>query len=280
VAALKESGGDPARIVLIGHPVAHSLSPLFQNAAIRAAGINAVYEAVDVRPDGLDSEFELLRRIGAAGNVTVPYKRRVHDMCDLLGERAQRTGAVNTFTVREGKLVGDNTDVGGFNSAVHLLLGRKPAGERVAVLGAGGAAAAVLAAIENWPGSSVTLWNRSESRLAEIRARFPAVPCTTDDVQTVLDGATLIVNATSAGLREGEFPCDPAHLPAGAAVLDLVYGAGSTAFLEASRKRGLRASDGREMLLEQGALAFVQWFGREPDRMVMRRALEGGTVGG
>ena len=119
----------PGRLVLLGHPVAHSLSPAFQNAALEAASIPIRYEALDVAGHDLDRVVASLRAEDTWGNVTVPYKERMRDACDVVTSVAERASAVNTFWVDgTGRLVGDNTDVGGFSAAVFTLLGESPHG--------------------------------------------------------------------------------------------------------------------------------------------------------
>ena len=265
----------PGRLVLLGHPVAHSLSPLFQNAALRQAGIPLEYEAVDVAPADLADTLGRLRSIAAAGNVTIPHKEAVAAHCEELTAVARRAQAVNTFWFANSRLIGDNTDVGGFEAAARELLG--PNGLRgvrsVAVIGAGGSAAAVLAAVERWPGVRARVSGRTHDRARSLCARFAElatpVPSTTDAVR----GADLVVNATPVGLADDALPIDPALLAPGAAVIDLVYRRGATALVRAARRLGLRATDGMTVLLEQGALAFERWFGIAPDRQAMREAL-------
>jgi shikimate dehydrogenase len=254
-------------LVLLGHPVAHSLSPRFQSAALRAAGLDVAYTALDVTADALKETVRQLIADGAAGNVTVPHKANVVRLCDRLTPVAERVGAVNTFWVDGQNLVGDNTDVGGFAAACHSPVA---SGGRVAVLGAGGAAAAVLAAIAEWPGVKVRVWNRGAERARVLAGRFGAQAVAT--VEEALDRSSLVVNATSIGLDGVSQPIDVARLPQGADVIDLVYGPNETPWVRAARAAGHRAMDGLAMLIEQGALAFERWFGMAPDRDAMWRA--------
>ncbi len=262
----------PGRLVLLGHPVAHSLSPRFQNAALAAAGIPLRYEAIDVAPNALDSQLAQLRTQRAAGNATVPHKARVAAACDTLTPLAERAGAVNTFWMNGDELIGDNTDVGGFSAAVTQLLGAAPQRITVGIIGAGGAAAAVLTAVESWSGCRAFVYNRTLARADALCALFRPVARQIDDTAAMTE-AQLVVNATSIGLHDDAFPLDIGLLGAGAAVLDLVYRAGETAWVRAARASGHPALDGLPMLIEQGALAFERWFGREPDRDVMWRAV-------
>jgi shikimate dehydrogenase len=266
----------PSRLVLLGHPVAHSLSPAFQNAALRSAGIPLTYEALDVAPSALEETLRALVRQGAAGNVTVPHKEAVARACDRLEALAGRTGAVNVFwTDDPGALVGDNTDVGGFDAAVRALLGRAPRELRVGLVGAGGSAAAVLAAVERWPGATASVWSRTSDRATALVARFASVARAASSLDEVVRQADLVVHATPVGMADDALPFDVALLRDDAALVDLVYRRGETALVCAARARGLLACDGLPMLVEQGALAFERWFGVEPDREAMWRAVRG-----
>lgn len=267
----------PARLVLLGHPVGRSLSPTFQNAALRAAGIPLRYEALDLEPGEFDGCVDRLVADGAAGNVTVPYKERMRERCDELTPLAARVGAVNVFWVDDDRrLVGDNSDVGGFNAAVLELLGQSPHGITVGVLGAGGAAAAVLAAVESWAGCDAHVYNRTPERAAHLCARFRSIARPIDDVG-VIAGAQLVVNATSVGLHDDAMPLDPALVAPDSAVLDLVYRRGETPWVRALKARGHRAHDGLGMLIEQGALAFETWFGVPANRGAMWASVRDGA---
>jgi shikimate dehydrogenase len=264
----------PVRFLLLGHPVRHSLSPRIQSAALEAAGIRGTYEALDIEPDAFEETLAGLRRPHVGGNVTVPFKERMRDACDELSPLARRVGAVNTWWVEpDGRLVGDNTDVPGFDAAVRELLATDapPRDLSVGVLGAGGVAAAVLAAAESWPGSVVHVYNRTPERARVLCERFGPTVQSVDDIGVVA-GADLVVNATSIGLSSDAFPIDVGLLAPTAAVLDLVYRRGGTPFVRELRSRGRRAMDGLTMLVEQAAFAFERWFGVKPDRSAMWQA--------
>lgn len=263
----------PGRLVLLGHPVRHSLSPRFQNAALRAAGIPLTYEALDVPPAELAEVLRQLRASRAAGNVTVPHKAAVAAACDAHTGIATRTGAVNTFWCDDGRLVGDNTDVAGFRALALSVLGQEPADAVVALLGAGGGAAAVCAAVESWTGARVVVHARGRERAEALRDRFPGLVRLASSPIEAMRGATVVVNATPVGLQGDAFPVPVSQLPDDAAVMDLAYRPGQTPWILAARQAGYRAADGLEMLIAQGAEAFERWFGRAPDRDVMRQAL-------
>lgn len=262
----------PKRLVLLGRFLGHSLSPRFQNAALEAAQLRLRYETVDIPASAIDDTLEALANQEAAGNVTVPHKQAVFARCDRLTRLAERAEAVNTFWFEHGELVGDNTDVAGFNVAARQLLEMEPRELTIGVLGAGGAASAVLTAAETWPKCRILVHNRTAERAAALCARFSSV-ARSADVEELAREADLVVNATTVGLRDDSLPIDPAQLRSTALVLDLVYRPGETAWVRLSRDRGLRAADGLAMLIEQGAAAFERWFGFPPDRDVMWRSV-------
>ena len=268
----------PGRLVLVGHPVAHSLSPALQNAALRHAGLPISYEAIDVPPDALDGTLRRLISARAGGNVTIPHKEAVARQCARLDAIAQRVNAVNTFRVADdGVLEGTNTDVGGFD-ALAREVGALHSGARVAVLGAGGSAAAVLAALERWSGATVSLFNRTTTRAAALAEHFPIVTSVAPSAEEAVKAATVVVNATSLGLHPKDpFPVSIDSLRPDAAVIDLVYRPHETAWVRAARQGGHAAVDGLCVLLEQGALAFEWWFDIAAPRDVMRDAVRAST---
>ena len=265
----------PGRLVLLGRSLSHSLSPRFQNAALahEQIGGGLHYEVLDIPLSALDSTLESLSSVNGAGNVTVPYKERVFERCDRLTPLARRVGAVNTFWFERGELVGDNTDVGGVQHAVVQLMGETPRASIIGLLGAGGAAAAVLAAAEGWPDCKVLVVNRTPERADVLSARFSAL-AERSDADRLAREANLVINATSVGLRDDdELPISPDRLRKDASLLDLVYRPGETAWVRTARESGRRAADGLTMLVEQGALAFERWFGVPPNREVMWAAV-------
>ena len=263
----------PKRLVLVGRSLGHSLSPTFQNAALRHAMLPLRYETLDIPASTLDDALQDLATQDAAGNVTVPHKQAVFSRCDRLMAPASRAGAVNTFWFERGELIGDNTDVAGFDAAARRLLERSPARLTIGLIGAGGVAGAVLTAIEAWPECRVLVSNRTVERAAALCARFSSF-AQPSDADAVAREADLVVNATTIGLRDGDFPIDPSRLRPSAMALDIVYRRGETPWVHAVRARGLRAMDGLVMLIEQGAAAFERWFGFPPDRDVMWRSVQ------
>jgi shikimate dehydrogenase len=265
-------------IALLGDPVAHSLSPHFQNAAIRARGLNAVYVALRTGAESLPGLLRGIALAGGAGNVTVPHKRAAASVLDEASGSVRATGACNTFWSEDGRVYGDNTDVAGFRAAARLLLGAEPSGARVLVLGAGGAARAVLVGLEAAGASDVDLVNRTPASAAALAADVgrgrTKVRTLHGKPPPALPAYDLVVNATPLGLRaEDPDPLPVESLRAGTPVLDLVYRPGGTAWVRRLRERGHPAEDGTEMLVQQGAAAFEKWWGAPAPLAEMRAAL-------
>jgi shikimate dehydrogenase len=262
----------PPRLVLLGHPVSHSISPRFQNAALRAASIPLVYEALDVDPEAIDAALAMLARERAAGNVTIPLKELVAARCARRSPLAERVGAVNVYWHENGELVGDNSDVGGAEVIMRALLADTPP-QRMALIGAGGSAAAVLCAAERCGFGEVRVYNRNMDRAKQVAQRVGGVVQAVASMEEALAGADLVVNATPVGLHGGDMPVPVRMLPDGCAVFDLAYQQTETPWVTAARAAGHRAADGLGMLVEQGAIAFRMWFGVEPDRTAMWQAI-------
>lgn len=266
---------------LLGDPVSHSLSPKFQNAALRALGLDGVFVALRCTADDLPGLLRGIARAGGGGNVTVPHKAIAAATVERPSEAVRRTGACNAYWLQDGAVHGDNTDVAGALDAVRTLLGRSPAGARVLLLGAGGAASAAVCALADAGAERIVVANRTGERADALAERFRGPGVRIDTVGSVeeLMGERfdLAINSTSLGLKSTDpLPFDPdAPGPAIGAALDLVYAPAETAWVHAMRARGLPAADGKEMLIGQGAAAFRRWWGVEPPLDVMRAALAG-----
>jgi len=262
---------------LVGDPVIHSFSPVIQNAALEDLGLDGVYVALRaVSPDEMAAVMRGLARAGGGGNVTLPYKEKAATVLDVPSQDVRRTGACNTFWYEDGKIHGDNTDVQGFARALEAFLGDPPAGYRVLVLGAGGSARACLVALMDGGVEEVHLVNRTRDRARAVARRIGGERVRVLDDRTAATGKAydLVVNTTRLGLdSEDPLPLELDLLERAGAVVDLVYGDGPTPFVDGARERGIRAADGTEMLVHQGAVAFERWWGREPSLEVMRAAL-------
>ena len=282
----------PIRLGVFGDPVAHSLSPDMQNAALCACEIDAQYARFHIRPNELKSALRFLRNLDFAGvNLTVPHKIAGFGQIDEADEFASRAGSVNTIRLRDKKLVGSNTDGEGFLRAIRAEFSVDVRDLRVIIIGAGGGTGRAIAwqcALENC--ERLVLVNRTQEKANAIReqlrpffmearvlgpaARLEAIPWEESAIRTQLADTDLIVNATPLGMNSSDPPAVPARLLAPHhMVFDCVYGPSKTALLRAAEQAGERSVNGISMLQHQGALSFSIWFDREPPIDAMREAL-------
>lgn len=251
-----------------GWPVAHSRSPQMQNAALAAVGLSDWrYLRLPLPPELFEETVRALPAAGFRGvNVTIPHKHAARALADEMTVAAQAIGAANTLTFEDGRIQADNTDAPGLIAAI----GEPVNGRSALVLGAGGAGRAAAWALRT-AGAQVSVWNRTPERAAELAGAL-GVRAVTDP-----EAADIVVNCTSVGLRSGDdpfkaLPIEADELGAGSLVVDLVYRAGGTRFLEAAGTRGARVVDGLEVLVAQGAASFERWTGMEAPREAMRAA--------
>ena len=291
----REIAGDiepPVRLGVFGDPVAHSLSPQMQNAALGACDIHMQYARFHIRANELRSALLFLSRLDFVGiNLTVPHKIAAFTQIDEADESATRAGAVNTIRVRDGKLIGSNTDGEGFLRSIRTQFSIDLRDLRVMIIGAGGGTGHAVAwqcALENC--ERLVLVNRtlekanalaeqlrpffSGPRVLGPTARIEAVAWDEWAMRMQLADIDLIVNATPLGMN----PSDPAPIPARLLaphhiVFDCVYGSSKTALLRAAEEAGARGANGLSMLLYQGALSFSLWFNREAPIEAMRAAV-------
>jgi shikimate dehydrogenase len=280
------------RLGVFGDPVAHSLSPQMQNAALRAFEINMQYARFHIRPNELRAALGFVRELDFVGiNLTVPHKIAGLTQIDMADESASRCGAVNTVRLHDEKLFGSNTDAEGFSRAIRSEFSIDLRDLRVMILGAGGGTGHAMAwqcALENC--ERLVLVNRTLAKTSALRdrlrpffieprvlgpvARLEVVPWDEAAVRAQLADIDLIVNATPLGMN----PSDPAPIPARLLaphhiVFDCVYRPAKTALLRAADEAGARGANGLSMLLHQGALSFSIWFNREAPIEAMRSAM-------
>jgi shikimate dehydrogenase len=268
---------------VIGWPVSHSLSPRIHGFWLKELGIDGAYVPLGVKPGALEDAVKGLMALGFAGaNVTVPHKEAVIPIMDELDRTARRLGAVNTIVVENGRLIGKNSD--GYGFIENLKAGAPDwsaeTGAAV-VLGAGGAARAIIGALLDAGIPGIWIVNRTRARAEAIAADFAERRLGVMDwerVSDVLGDAELLVNTTSLGMK-GQPPLDLdlAQLPADAVVNDIVYAPLETELLKAAKERGNITVDGLGMLLHQARLGFSDWFGKEP---VVSEALRRFVLGG
>jgi shikimate dehydrogenase len=282
----------PIGLGVFGDPVAHSLSPQMQNAALKHCKIGMQYARFHIRANELRSALRFLRELDFIGiNLTVPHKIAAFDQIDEADEHASRTGAANTVRVRDGKLIGSNTDGEGFVRAIRTEFSVDVRDLRVMVIGAGGGTGHAIAwqcALENC--ERLVLVNRTVEKAMALAdqlrsffsgprvlgpvARLEAVPWDEAALRAQLQDVDLIVNATPLGMNPSDATPVPTRLLAPHhMVFDAVYGPSKTALVRAANEAGARGANGLSMLLHQGALSFSIWFDRDAPIDAMRRVL-------
>jgi shikimate dehydrogenase len=271
-------------LCLLGHPVAHSISPRFQQAALDALGIDARYEAWDTPPEDLPAAIERLRSgdlIGA--NVTVPHKVAAMRLVDRPDAMVERVGALNTIINRDGILHATNTDVAGITGALREA-GVDAKGRDVVLLGAGGAARAVVVAMRTAGAKRITIANRTEANAnalapvggPDLDMRYAPLDVQDATFRRAVSEAHIVIQSTSMGMlhgpAEGDTPVPAELFSPGQVAFDLVYVPEETRFLQDAAAHGAVAIGGLDMLIHQGAAAFQLWTGMEPPLEVMFQA--------
>lgn len=262
------------RLAVLGHPVGHSRSPAMQNAALAELGLSTdwTYEAIDVEADAFEGLVREMPAGGFAGvNVTVPHKRAALEVADEASDVAREIGAANTLTFTDAGIRADNTDAEGLLAALE----ERPSG-RALVLGAGGAARAVVWALAG-AGCQVEIWNRTAERAEELATELGGSAIAAPGGGSY----ELIVNSTSLGLdgrdQFPDLPIEAGDIREGQTVVDLVYGESPTSLLTAAEAAGARKVDGLEILVRQGAASLRIWTGRDASLDVLRAAARGAS---
>lgn len=256
---------------VLGHPIAHSRSPALHGFWLRRYGIKGHYIPLDVAPADLAEVLRLMPRMGFVGcNVTIPHKEAVLQLADVVSDRAALIGAANTLIFRkDGRIQADNTDGAGFIANLRQQAPDwNPAAGPAVVLGAGGAARAVIAALIEVGVPELRLANRTRARADALRSDFGARIHVQEWVQAgaMIEGAATVVNTTSLGMAgKAEMTLDLSSIRPGMLVTDLVYTPLMTQFLIEAEARGATVVDGLGMLLHQAAPGFERWFGQRPE---------------
>jgi len=263
--------GSTRLAAVIGSPIRHSLSPAIFNAAFAEAGLDWIYVAFEVAAGDARRALDGMRAFDLGGlSVTMPHKDAVAEHVDHCTPEAAALRAVNCVVPTADGLLGDNTDGPGFLDALRAEIGFDVSDRRAVVVGAGGAARAIVLALARAGAEEVTVVNRTAARadaavaLAESRGRVADA--------SAIEGADLVVNATSVGMGDGAMPFDPALLRPGQVVADIVYHPSPTPLLAAARDRGVSAIDGLGMLVHQAAHAFRLWTGHDAPIAAMTTA--------
>jgi shikimate dehydrogenase len=271
---------------IFGHPVKHSLSPDMHNSAFNTLGLNSVYVAFDIDPESIEEAARAIRVMGIRGiNITIPHKQTIIPYLDEVSPDAKLTGAVNTVKNENGKLLGYNTDVGGFLRAIREDLDFSPEGNTLFLIGAGGAARAVLSAFCMNGGAVVYITDIIKDKALELANQFKAnfqnitIETVELDNQNLIEQkfneADILVNASPAGMDGvGSLDIPLTSLNKNAVVYDLVYKPPDTNLLKEAKQLGHKASGGLSMLLYQGAESFEIWTGKNAPVEIMKKALE------
>ena len=272
----------PQRLGIIGHPIGHSISPLFQQAGLDAIGFDGTYQAWDVAPDDVGEFVAGLRSPGTLGiNVTVPHKETVIPFLDEVDDWASTAGAVNTIVNRDGRLTGHNTDGIGFLRALREGAEFEPRGRDVLVLGAGGSARGVVYALARAGIAQLFIANRTIERAERlvslaVDSGVAAEAMGLSEAPSAASEVALIVNCTSMGMVHGPdergTPLAARDISSTVLVNDLVYNPPETPFLREAARSGAATLGGIQMLVYQGAASFEMWTGREAPVSVMLEA--------
>lgn len=260
---------DPVRRAFVcGHPISHSRSPIIHSYWLDQYGIAGSYAAIDVAPERFPDFLSGLREAGlTGGNITIPHKEAAFAAVSRRDAAAEAIGAVNTVWFEDGHLHGGNSDAHGFSANLDECAPGWDKGRSAVVVGAGGAARAVIHALIEHGIGDIRLANRTAARAAELALRFgaPVSAHAMGALPEICADADLLINTTSLGMAgDIGLPADPAWLPEHAIVNDLVYVPLQTPLLAAAAARGLRTVDGLGMLLHQAVPGFERWFGRRP----------------
>lgn len=270
---------------IFGHPVKHSLSPDMHNSAFNTLGLNSVYVAFDIDPESIEEAARAIRVMGIRGiNITIPHKQTIIPYLDEVSPDAKLTGAVNTVKNENGRLLGYNTDVGGFLRAIREDLDFSPEGNTLFLIGAGGAARAVLSAFCMNGGAVVYITDIIKDKALELanqfKANFQNITIETVEldnqnlIEQKLNEADILVNASPAGMDSvGSLDIPLTSLNKNAVVYDLVYKPPDTNLLKEAKQLGHKASGGLSMLLYQGAESFEIWTGENAPVEIMKKAL-------
>tara|TARA_B100001173_G_scaffold148571_1_gene128844 strand:- start:197 stop:1066 length:870 start_codon:yes stop_codon:yes gene_type:complete len=262
------------RAAVIGSPVTHSLSPLLHNAAFNSLGMDWEYLALEITESELDEVLAQMRSGNLGGlSVTMPFKTRVASLVDECTSTAEKLSAVNCVVANEKGLIGHNTDGDGFlNGLIHEAQ-FDPKGKKVAVIGAGGAARAVIEALARSGAASIMVVNRTPAKAesaADLAGEVGAVGTLED-----ISGADLVVNATSIGMKDSQvdIPCSVDLLHSSQLVVDLIYHPLETRWISLAKQKGIDSYNGVSMLLFQAAEAFTLWTGEEAPISIMQEAI-------
>lgn len=258
---------------VIGYPIHHSMSPSMHNTAFRALGLNHHYHAFEVNPNRLGEAIKGMKALGIAGfNVTIPHKVEVMKHIDEIDEEARMIGAVNTVVRHEDRFIGYNTDGQGYLRALLNLVSSPLQQYDVLVIGAGGAARAIVTSLANHGVASLTIANRTVEKAQalayDVSTLQPCHTMTLTEAEAALGSFHIVINTTSVGMHPhtDAVPINLAHMREGTILSDLIYNPLKTTWLQEGEQRGAVIDNGLSMFVGQGALAFEKWTGQQPNQ--------------
>lgn len=254
---------------IIGHPIKHSISPIVHNAAFEDLKMNCIYESFDVLPENIDNAILGIKSLNIKGiNVTIPFKEAVIPLLDYLSDNSKRIGAVNTIKNNNGHLEGYNTDASGFTISL-LEQGIQIKDKDIVIIGAGGAARAIVFALATNGAHSILIANRTKERAKNLcdyankNYNFKCSYCTINEVYNI-ENIDILINATNVGMypRIDLSPVDEIIICKAKFVYDLIYNPRKTLFLKYAQSYGIKNSNGLSMLINQANCSFKIWTGK------------------
>lgn len=255
---------------VLGNPIHHSISPKMHEYWFDQNHINASYIPILVERDALKQTVESLRLLGCSGfNVTVPFKEEIVPLLDTLDISAELAGAVNTVVRHDNQWVGYNTDGLGLLASIEQL----KADSRILIIGAGGAARGIVAALKTTGHSQITITNRTIEKASSLASEFSAATLLYSEVDDHLAHFDIVIQTTSVGMETLEEPIKLTNWHSHMSAVDIIYTPSETTFLRRARESGAQTMNGLSMLIGQGALAFYYWTGVHPNQIEMKETI-------
>ncbi|RBW70476.1 shikimate dehydrogenase [Bacillus taeanensis] len=271
---------------LIGYPIGHSMSPLMHNNEFSQLEMPNYYQAFNVEPSQLEHAVTGMRALGISGfNVTIPHKVAVMDFLDVIDEEAASIGAVNTIVNHDGQLIGYNTDGQGYLQSLLTITGESLQGKSILVIGAGGAARAIVTSIARHGVKTIDITNRTSEKAEEMSKHAlkfaTSKSLTLQQAEEALNEYDVVINTTSVGMSPNvdDIPLSLHNLREGTILSDLIYNPLKTKWLTIGEEKGAIIDNGVSMFVGQGALSFKKWTGVEPNQARMKKIVEE-TLGG
>ncbi|HAW50294.1 TPA: shikimate dehydrogenase [bacterium] len=260
---------------IIGYPLGHTLSPIMHNVCFSFLGMDWIYVPFEVKPEGLKHAIFGLSNLGVVGvNVTIPYKIEVMKYTTRISKEVEEIGAVNTIVFKDGEIIGENTDGEGFVRSLKEA-GFFPKGERIVLIGAGGAGRAIGVLLAKEGVKKIAIFDVEKEKAESLKAVIEKAYATEVVLEKETKDVRLLINATPLGMKNDDpLPIDPSYIHSGLLVCDVIYNPKKTKLLELAERKGAKIMNGIGMLVHQGALSFEKWTGIYPPTDMMRKVIE------